>query len=185
MANDFVWYELMTTDAKAARDFYTKVVGWKPQDAAQPGMDYTLLLSGDAPMAGLMTLPKEACDAGTKPGWIGYVGVSDVDAYAGRVAKAGGAVHVPPTDIPNIGRFAMVADPQGAVFSLFKPLSDMPPPPADPATPGTIGWHELMAARRPSPSMPSCSAGPRTRRSTWARWADTSSSPPAVLRSAA
>jgi predicted enzyme related to lactoylglutathione lyase len=55
-------------------------------------------------------------------------------------------VHVPPTDIPNIGRFAMVADPQGAVFSLFKPLSDMPPPPADPATPGTIGWHELMAA---------------------------------------
>ena len=71
---------------------------------------------------------------------------SDVDAYAGRVTKAGGAVHVPPTDIPNIGRFAMVADPQGAVFSLFKPLSDMPPPAADPATPGTIGWHELMAA---------------------------------------
>ncbi len=56
------------------------------------------------------------------------------------------AVHVPPTDIPNIGRFAMVADPQGAVFSLFKPVSDMPPPPADPATPGTIGWHELMAS---------------------------------------
>ena len=73
---------------------------------------------------------------------------SDVDAYAGRVTKAGGAVHVPPTDIPNIGRFAMVADPQGAVFSLFKPLSDMPPPPADPATPGTIGWHELMAGQR-------------------------------------
>ena len=146
MANNFVWYELMTTDAKAAQDFYSKVVGWKPQDAAQPGMDYTLLLAGEVPMAGLMTLPKEACDAGAKPAWIGYVGVNDVDAYAGRVTKAGGAVHVPPTDIPNIGRFAMVADPQGAVFSLFKPLSDMPPPPADPATPGTIGWHELMAA---------------------------------------
>jgi uncharacterized protein len=55
-------------------------------------------------------------------------------------------VHVPPTDIPNIGRFAMVADPQGAVFNLFKPVSDMPPPPPDPATPGLVGWHELMAA---------------------------------------
>ena len=72
MANNFVWYELMTTDAKAARDFYGKVAGWKPQDAAQPSMDYTLLLAGDAPMAGLMTLPKEACDAGAKPAWVGY-----------------------------------------------------------------------------------------------------------------
>jgi predicted enzyme related to lactoylglutathione lyase len=146
MANNFVWYELMTTDAKAAQGFYSKVVGWKPQDASQPGMDYTLLHSGEVPMAGLMTLPKEACDGGTRPAWVGYVGVNDVDAYAGRITKAGGAVHVPPTDIPNIGRFAMAADPQGAVFSLFKPLSDMPPPPSDPATPGMIGWHELMAA---------------------------------------
>jgi len=146
MPNNFVWYELMTSDAKAAQDFYAKVVGWKPQAANQPTMDYTLLLAGESPIAGLMTLPKEACDAGARPGWVGYVGVDDVDAYAGRVTKAGGAVHVPATDIPNIGRFAMVADPQGAAFNLFKPLSDMPPPPADPATPGMIGWHELLAA---------------------------------------
>jgi uncharacterized protein len=146
MPNNFVWYELMTSDAKAAEAFYSKVVGWKTQDSGQAGMTYTLLLAGESPIAGLMTLPKEACDAGAKPAWIGYVGVNDVDAYVGRVTKAGGAVHVPPTDIPHIGRFAMVADPQGAAFNLFKPLSDMPPPPADPATPGTIGWHELMAA---------------------------------------
>ena len=114
----FVWYELMTTDAKAAQGFYSKVVGWKAQDANQPNMDYTLLLSGEVPMAGLMALPKEACEAGAKPGWVGYVGVSDVDAYVGRVTKAGGAVHVPPTDIPNIGRFAMVADPQGELARL-------------------------------------------------------------------
>ena len=144
MPNNFVWYELMTTDAKAAQGFYSKVVGWKAQDL--PGMDYTLLLAGDAPMAGLMALTKEMCDGGTRPAWVGYVGVNDVDAYAGRVTKAGGAVHVPPTDIPNIGRFAMVADPQGAVFSLFKPSSDDAPPAGDPAAPGTIGWHELMAA---------------------------------------
>jgi predicted enzyme related to lactoylglutathione lyase len=146
MPNNFVWYELMTSDARAAQGFYARVVGWKPQDSGQAGMDYTLLLAADVPMAGLMALDREACDAGAKPGWIGYVGVDDVDAYVGRVTKAGGAVHVPPTDIPRIGRFAMVADPQGAAFCLFKPVSDMPRPPADPATPGMIGWHELMAA---------------------------------------
>lgn len=140
----FVWYELMTTDAKAAEVFYRKVVGWNAQTSDTAGMEYTMLLTGDAPTAGLMALPKEACDAGARPGWIGYVGVDDVDAYADRVVKAGGKVHVPPTDIPNIGRFAMVADPQGVVFSLFKGLGDMPPA-ADPAKPGTIGWHELLA----------------------------------------
>ncbi len=145
MISTFVWYELMTTDAKAAESFYSKVIGWKPQHAGQAGMDYTLLLAGQVPTAGLMALDKEACAAGARPCWVGYVGVDDVDAFVGRVTKAGGKVHVPPTDIPNIGRFAMVTDPQGAVFNLFKPVSDMPPPPADPATPGMIGWHELMA----------------------------------------
>jgi predicted enzyme related to lactoylglutathione lyase len=146
MPNNFVWYELMTSDAKAAESFYRKVVGWKAQDSGQAGIAYTLLLAGEAPIAGLMALPKEACDAGAKPGWTGYIGVDDVDAYVGRVTKAGGKVHVPPTDIPNVGRFSMVADPQGAVFCLFKPASDMPRPPADPDTPGTVGWHELLAA---------------------------------------
>ena len=145
MPNNFVWYELMTSDAKAAEKFYSKVVGWETHDSGQPGMTYTLLQAGDVPVAGLMALPKEACDAGAKPGWTGYVGVDDVDAYAGRITKAGGKVHVPPTDIPQIGRFAMMADPQGAVFCLFKPVSAMPPPPAAPETPGTVGWHELMA----------------------------------------
>lgn len=142
----FVWYELMTTDTKAAEAFYRKVVGWNAQDAGQPDMSYTMFLAGDAPTAGLMALPKEACDAGAKPGWIGYVGVDDVDAYVGRVTKAGGKVHVPPTDIPDIGRFAMVADPQGVVFSLFKGLQDMAPAAADPAKPGIVGWHELLAS---------------------------------------
>ena len=144
MPANFVWYELMTTDAKAAEGFYSKVVGWKPQDASQPDMTYTMFLTGEMPVAGLMTLPPEACSAGARPSWIGYVGVDDVDAAAQRVAKAGGAIHVPPTDIPNIGRFAMVADPQGATFSLFKGQSEMPRPAAGPTTTGLVGWHELM-----------------------------------------
>jgi uncharacterized protein len=141
----FVWYELMTSDAKAAESFYRKVVGWNAQDASQGDMKYTALLAGEAPVAGLMTLPKEACDAGARPGWLGYIGVDDVDAYAGRVTKAGGKIHVPPTDIPNVGRFAMVADPQGVTFNLFKPSAEMSRPAADPATPGIVGWHELLA----------------------------------------
>jgi predicted enzyme related to lactoylglutathione lyase len=141
----FVWYELMTTDSKAAEGFYRQVVGWTAEDASQDAMGYTLFQVGEAPVAGLMTLPKEACDAGARPLWVGYVGVDDVDAHVARASNAGGKVYMPPTDIPNIGRFATVSDPQGAAFSLFRPASDMPPPAADPAKPGIIGWHELYA----------------------------------------
>src|SRR5260370_23013144 len=121
----FVWYELMTTDAAAAEKFYKDVVGWKTQDMSQGDMKYTGLLAADTPVAGLMTLPKDACDAGAKRGWTGYVGVDDVAATAARVTKAGGKIHAPPTDIPNVGRFAMVADPQGTAFCLFKPDAEM------------------------------------------------------------
>ncbi|WP_421997956.1 VOC family protein [Reyranella sp.] len=147
MANAFVWYELMTTDTKAAESFYSKVVGWKSGDSGQPGLDYTLFLADTQPMAGLMKLTPKDCEAGVRPGWVGYVGVEDVDAHADRAGKAGGALHVPPTDIPNVGRFAVIGDPQGAVICLFKPLEAMPAPAAgtEPRT-GTVGWHELMAA---------------------------------------
>src|SRR5260370_14975964 len=95
----FVCYELMTTDAAAAEKFYKDVVGWNTQDMSQGDMKYTGLLAADTAVAGLMTLPKDACDAGGKPGWTGYVGVDDVDATAARVTKAGGKIHAPPTDI--------------------------------------------------------------------------------------
>jgi predicted enzyme related to lactoylglutathione lyase len=144
MPSNFVWYELMTTDPKAAEGFYGKVVGWRPTDSGQTAMTYTIFNAGDVPVAGLMALPKEARDAGARPGWTGYIGVDDVDVHVARVTKAGGKVHVPPTDIPNVGRFSMVADPQGAVFCLFKGNGEMPRA-DDPATPGLVGWHELMA----------------------------------------
>ncbi len=102
--------------------------------------------AGETNAAGLMTLPKEACDAGARPGWIGYVGVDDMDKALAHLARAGGMVHRPATDIPGIGRFAVVADPQGAVFSLFQPTPPGAPAAPQPNTPGAIGWHELMAA---------------------------------------
>jgi hypothetical protein len=145
----FVWYELMTSDSKAAEAFYTHVVGWGARDAgmAQPYTLFTLGASADArDQAGLMDIPPEAKSAGAKPSWTGYVLVDDVDGDARRITEAGGRTCVPGTDIPGIGRFAVVNDPQGAAFALFKPASGDPPaePPAM-GTPGTVGWHELHA----------------------------------------
>jgi predicted enzyme related to lactoylglutathione lyase len=140
----FCWYELLTSDDRAAEAFYRHAIGWDAQDAGMPGMRYTLLKVGDTAVAGMMTMPAEACVDGAKPGWLAHVAVADVDAKAAQVTKLGGKVLKEPTDIPGIGRFACVADPQGAVFFLFRGNGPMPPQPA-PGTPGTFGWHELYS----------------------------------------
>jgi uncharacterized protein len=144
----FVWYELMTTDTKAAETFYRGVVGWGAQDSGMPDMSYTLLTLGAVPVAGLMAVPKEACDAGAGPAWIGYVAVDDVDASAAQAKQEGGAIHRAPDDIPGVGRFAVIADPHGASLCLFKPAAGPQAPPPAPGTPGTAGWRELYAGDR-------------------------------------
>ncbi len=141
----FVWYELMTTDPAAARAFYSQVVGWQTEASAIPGMDYTLLSAGPHQIGGMMALPPEALAAGVPPNWAGYVGVDDVDAKAAALQQAGGSVLRPPADIPGVGRFAVVADPFGAAFCLYKGHEPGPMTPAAAGTPGTVGWHELMA----------------------------------------
>src|SRR6266478_206242 len=142
----FVWYELMTTDMEAARAFYAEVVGWGTQDASMPGMAYTLFTAGGTSVSGLMDLPEDARKSGLRPSWLGYVGVSDVDAAADRIKELGGAVHVPPKDIPNVSRFSVAVDPQMATIALFKWLSGDAEQPADLDAPGRVGWHELFAA---------------------------------------
>lgn len=149
---NFVWYELMTTDTASAAQFYNAVVGWKTEKAGNTtadGMDYTVFNIPGAAMgtAGMMALTPEMQAGGAQPAWMGYIDVADVDAKTEAVARAGGRVFVPPTDIPGIGRFSVVADPHGASFYLFKPIPpeggmpDMPKP----GTPGTFGWNELYA----------------------------------------
>ena len=93
-----------------------------------------------------MDLPEDARKMGGKPSWVGYVGVNDVDATADRIKRLGGAVHVPPTDVPNISRFSIFADPQTARLALFKWLKPGQEQPADLSAPGRVGWHELFAA---------------------------------------
>lgn len=142
----FVWYELMTTDAEAAAAFYSKVVDWGTLDASLPGMTYGLFTVGEASVSGLMALPEAARKAGAKPRWTGYVGVDDVDATAERVRQLGGAVQVPPTDIPGISRFSVVADPQMATLALVKWLRPRQELSAARNAPGQVGWHELVTA---------------------------------------
>jgi predicted enzyme related to lactoylglutathione lyase len=139
--NPFVWYELLTGDTAGAKAFYSKVVGWKTQDMPMPGMTYTLLNAGDTQVGGLMALPKDAADAGMKPCWVGYIGVDDADSAAAKVQKLGGTILKAPADIPNVGRFAVVSDPQGAAFNLFKPSQGGQRVVS--SEPGHIGWHEL------------------------------------------
>ena len=142
----FVWYELMTTDVAAAKVFYTTVVGWGTQDASTPNLAYTLFTVGKAFASGLMSLPEVARKRGATPRWIGYVGVNDVDAAVDWITRRGGAVHVPPTDISNLSRFSVVADPQMASLALIKWLKPSQQPSAELGKPGRVGWHELLAA---------------------------------------
>jgi uncharacterized protein len=142
----FVWYELATTDTQAAKAFYADVVGWGTQHVSMAGADYTLFTAGGAPVSGLMGLPEEMRKSGFRPSWLGYVGVDDVDATAERIKELGGAVHVPPTDIPNISRFSVAVDPQMATFALFKWLDRDQEQPPNMGAPGRVGWHELLAA---------------------------------------
>ncbi len=111
-----------------------------------PDMDYTLFNAGKDQVAGAFALSKDALAGGAQIGWAGYIGVANVDAAAADVKAAGGRIYRGPDDIPGVGRFAMVADPQGAAFALFRSARADDVSPADIAKPGHIGWHELYAA---------------------------------------
>ncbi|MBV8567630.1 MAG: VOC family protein [Methylobacteriaceae bacterium] len=140
----FVWYDQMSEDLKGSEAFYKKVVGWDIAANTMNEQAYSILKTGDAMVGGLMPTPEDARKAGMKAGWTGYVAVDDVDAFAQKVKGAGGAVYRPAADIPNVGRFAVVADPDGAGFILFKGNGEAPPP-QDPQGPGQFGWRELHA----------------------------------------
>lgn len=145
---NFIWYELMTIDADAAKAFYDPLMGWSI-DARRAGddVDYRMVVAGDGNVGGVLPLDEAMLAGGARPAWLGYVSVDDVDAEAAAMRADGGRVFVPPTDIPGVGRFAMLADPQGAAFYIMRP---QPPAgaaqqsaPFDPARVGHVAWNEL------------------------------------------
>lgn len=113
----FSWFELMTTDVEAAKDFYANLFGWDTEDMTMGGMNYTVVKVGDEGMGGIMKVPPQA--EGVPPNWGIYVTVDDVDATAAKAEEIGGKIMVPPTDIPTVGRFCVLQDPQGAAISAI------------------------------------------------------------------
>lgn len=113
----FCWNELATTDGEAAIKFYTELLGWTTKKSDVPGMEYNEIVANDTPMGGIHQMGPEF--GGAPSHWMAYVAVEDVDAKASRVEELGGKVCVPPTDIPNVGRFCVINDPTGATLSLI------------------------------------------------------------------
>lgn len=113
----FSWCELMTTDTPAAKEFYAQLFGWTMDDRPMSEAIYTVLKAGNQQVGGLMAMPPDM--SATAPYWGVYVTVDDVDASTKLVEKLGGEVKIPPTDIPDVGRFAMIQDPQGARLSII------------------------------------------------------------------
>lgn len=137
----FCWYELITPDPAAALKFYGEVIGWTPNPMAP---DYTVLEAQGSGVGGVMALTDEMRAAGVPPCWTGYILAEDVDASVTKLQALGGGVRRGPAEIPNVGRFAVVTDPQGAVFCLFQAAQDATPPEVAPDAPGRCGWRELM-----------------------------------------
>lgn len=141
----FVWRELTTDDVEGARRFYGELFGWswKGEDMGPEGT-YWLASRDGRQLGGLMQKPAGAVFPSA---WSSYVLVEDVDAAAARCKAAGGRVPYGPADIPGIGRFAVIADPWGAVLEPFRPLpreSEPPPPPGTAPAAGTFCWETLV-----------------------------------------
>lgn len=121
--NAMCWQELATRDLEGAKKFYSAVFGWDPQTKETGPMQYTeIYLKGadgnPTPFGGMYTMMPEM--EGVPPHWMPYFAVADCDATSEKAKALGGGVHVPPTDIPNTGRFSMMTDPQGAAFAVIK-----------------------------------------------------------------
>lgn len=144
----FVWYELMTTDAAAARAFYGAVVGWSFQEDTQPPLHYGMISRRDGVMVGgVLPLSPAMCEEGAFPSWVGYIATDDLDATLAEVLARGGRQYSETVEIPE-GRFAMVGDPWGAAFYLMQPRSAPGSAPSrafEMGAVGSVGWNELAA----------------------------------------
>lgn len=155
----FIWYELMTTDAAGAKAFYDAVVGWSIGEGAPEFGGYRMIGRSDGGAAGgVLPITDEMAQHGARPMWLGYINVADVDAKVASIEAAGGKTWMAATDIPSVGRIALVTDGQAAPFYVMKPIPPPDSPKArsdvfSPAAQQRVGWNELQtpdvdAARR-------------------------------------
>ncbi|MBT8137803.1 MAG: VOC family protein [Gammaproteobacteria bacterium] len=138
-----VWYQLNATDMDAAVEFYCAINGWKSEEWPASDDPYVLLSTDSGTVGGVMAIPAEAQAGGAPQHWLMYIATPDVERSAAQAVDNGASVYVPPADLPDVGRFAVLADPQGAAFALYAPTE---PPQDKPFAPGLgdVSWHELV-----------------------------------------
>jgi predicted enzyme related to lactoylglutathione lyase len=142
-----LWYELMTSDMRAAERFYKAVVGWTTAPFESAPQPYTVFArTGDVPVAGVMETP-EGMNA--PPFWAMYVGVPKLEESATQIERLGGSACSPVIEVPSVGRMQMMTDPQGAAFYIYEPASAEQPPETAPEV-GEASWHELMTTDAPA-----------------------------------
>ena len=153
----YIWYELMTTDPQGAKAFYDSVVGWNIGEPMPGPVEYRMIGRSDGGNAGgVLTLTDDMQQHGARPTWLGYICVDHVDEAVASIESAGGKTLMPASDIPDVGRIAMVADPQGAPFYVMKPKPPEPKAKSDVFSTEAqqrCSWNELstsdpVAARR-------------------------------------
>lgn len=145
---DFIWYELMTTDADAAMQFYGPLLGWDFADPTVEGSEYRQVNKDGVGVLGFLTLGEDMISGGASPMWAGYVSVRDIDASVAQLRSLGGQVYVEPNHLEGIGHMAFVADPQGAPFYLMQPEGEGESQSFAKHAPreGHCAWNELVSA---------------------------------------
>ena len=151
---EFFWYELLTDNSDEALAFYSAILGWEATDSGQPGMHYRILhardegAGGTRDVGGLMQLTQEMRQNGARPIWLGYIRVDNVDQAVANIVAAGGNEQLPATDIPDVGRIAMVTDPQGIPFYVMRGFSNETSMAfaADKPRIGHCAWNELVTS---------------------------------------
>src|SRR5680860_1000468 len=142
----FVWRDLMTSNVEQSKEFFTTLFGWNTEVVDMgPNGAYTMFKVGDARTSGGITQLDPS--HGAPSHWISYISTENVDDFCARSSELGATIAVEPMDIPDIGRFAVIADPQGAYFSAFTEAERTPIPETKGIQAhGSVVWNELMTA---------------------------------------
>ena len=114
----FCWHELLSKNAELCKTFYSELFGWDSKEQEIGGMKHTIFSKDGAGLASMIQISEEM--GGVSPAWVTYIAVDDVDAAVKRAGDLGGKVVIPPSDIPDVGRVAMVVDPGDTAVALIK-----------------------------------------------------------------
>ena len=114
----FCWNELGTSDTQTAGNFYSSLFGWKKESLSASPVEYTMFKNADRAAGGMYKITPEM--GPIPPHWLVYFAVDDCDAKTEKAKELGAGTIKPPEDIPGVGRFAILHDPQGAPFAIIK-----------------------------------------------------------------